>query len=85
MSDHPRCAGAFAVLVGADTPTTGAWCRACHGTRWWTERHGPKGWRCLTCHPPAHLPASAIPREGDEPQLSADRLFELVARGPDRR
>ena len=26
---------------------------------------GPKGWRCLTCHPPDHLPAEAIRREGE--------------------
>ena len=41
----------------ADTapPTPGAWCSSCFGTRWWTERHEPKGWRCGTCHPPDHL------------------------------
>ena len=85
MSDHPAALAHSPSWSELTPPPPGAWCRACHGTRWWTERHGPKGWRCLTCHPPAHLPASAIPREGDEPQLSADRLFELVARGPDRR
>jgi hypothetical protein len=36
-------------------PPTGAWCNACHGQRWWTERQQPAGWRCMTCHPPAHL------------------------------
>ena len=41
----------------ADTapPTPGAWCSSCFGTRWWTERREPKGWRCATCHPPDHL------------------------------
>jgi len=46
-------------------PLPGAWCRACQGTRWWTERRQPRGWRCLTCHPPAHLPASEVRRAGD--------------------
>jgi hypothetical protein len=38
------------------TPPPGAWCAACRGGRWWTER-GPVrgGWRCIVCHPPAHL------------------------------
>jgi hypothetical protein len=26
-------------------PPEGAWCAACHGQRWWAERHAPKGWR----------------------------------------
>jgi hypothetical protein len=46
-------------------PPPGAWCRACQGTRWWTEQHQPRGWRCLTCHPPVHLAAGAIRREGE--------------------
>ena len=46
-------------------PPYRAWCRACHGTRWWTERHEPRGWRCMTCHPSAHLAADAIKREGE--------------------
>ena len=25
-------------------PPEGAWCRACHGIRWWTELHAPNGW-----------------------------------------
>jgi len=33
----------------------GAWCSCCWGTRWWTERYKPKGWRCVTCPPPKHL------------------------------
>jgi hypothetical protein len=57
-------------------PPPGAWCRACFGQRWWTERRDPKGWRCLTCHPPVHLSADAIRREGEEPGRShADQLF----------
>jgi hypothetical protein len=36
-------------------PPEGTWCRACFGLRWWTERHEPKGWRCMRCHPPDHL------------------------------
>jgi hypothetical protein len=46
-------------------PPPGAWCRACHGTRWWTERLEPHRWRCLTGHPPVHLAAAAIRREGE--------------------
>jgi hypothetical protein len=45
--------------------------RACHGTRWWSERHQPKGWRCWTCHPPVHLPPEAIQREGEDRGASA--------------
>ena len=42
--------------VGDVTPSLpSARCRACKVTRWWTERHEPKGWRCATCHPPDHL------------------------------
>ena len=36
-------------------PPEGTWRRACYGLRWWTERHEPKGWRCMRCHPPDHL------------------------------
>jgi hypothetical protein len=51
----------------ADTapPTPGAWCSSCFGIRWWTERHEPKGWRGLTCHPPDHLTAEAIRHENE--------------------
>ena len=49
----------------ATPPWPGLWCRACQGTRWWTERRDPKCWRCLTCHPPDHLPAEAIRRESE--------------------
>jgi hypothetical protein len=44
----------------AQRPVPGAWCNACHGLRWWTERQQPKGWRCLRCHPPAHLPPQRV-------------------------
>jgi hypothetical protein len=52
-------------------PPHGAWCRACHGTRFWTERREPRGWRCVTCHPPDHLRPDQIRREeqGDAPRL----------------
>jgi hypothetical protein len=65
-------------------PPHGAWCRACHRTRWWTERHKPKGWRCMTCHPPDHLRPDQIRREGEaalvpipraHPDATADPLF----------
>jgi hypothetical protein len=36
------------------------------GRPWWTERGDPKGWRCLTCHPPDHLPAEILRRKGRE-------------------
>jgi hypothetical protein len=52
-------------------------CRACFGQRWWTERRDPKGWRCLTCHPPDHLRAEAIRREGEVVEVeSTDLLFQ---------
>ena len=28
--------------------------------RFWTERYKPRGWRCMQCHPPDHLPAEAV-------------------------
>jgi hypothetical protein len=37
------------------TPTAGARCHCCHLGAWWTETARPAGWRCMTCHPPAHL------------------------------
>ena len=57
MSDAlPGTPSAAAELGGERIrPPEGAWCRACHGMRWWTELHAPKGWRCMNCHPPAHL------------------------------
>jgi hypothetical protein len=38
----------------ADTPRTGDRCNACRGNAWWTESAAPRGWRCRSCHPPAH-------------------------------
>jgi len=37
------------------TAEKGAWCSCRYSTRWWTARYEPKGWRCVTCHPPLHL------------------------------
>jgi len=45
-------------------PPEGAWCAACQGKRWWTERHAPKGWRCMACHP-HHLAADQVTTLGD--------------------
>lgn len=39
----------------AAVPRPGVWCGCCRGGRWWCEASGPRGWRCRTCHPPAHL------------------------------
>jgi hypothetical protein len=44
----------------AALPPAGAWCSCCRGQRWWSEAREPKGWRCYTCHPPAHLPSEAV-------------------------
>ena len=41
-------------------PVPGGYCSCCHGMRWWSEAHNPRGWRCWTCHPPDHLSARAI-------------------------
>jgi hypothetical protein len=76
MSDLPPGLAQMPSWADATPPWPGAWCRACHGTRWWTERRDPKGWRCLTCHPPDHLPVEAIRREGeadDAPEPAAPR------------
>jgi hypothetical protein len=43
----------------AELPLHGSWCRCCRGSRWWSERKVPRGWRCWTCHPPDHLPVDA--------------------------
>jgi hypothetical protein len=71
MSERPPSLARMPSDASLTPPLPGAWCRACHGTRWWTERHGPRGWCCLTCHPPDHLPADAIRREGQGPSLPA--------------
>ena len=40
--------------VGTEhVPVPGSVCGCCRGTRWWSERDQPKGWRCYDCHPPA--------------------------------
>jgi hypothetical protein len=44
----------------AALPSLGCQCSCCRGQRWWCERVAPKGWRCLTCHPPDHLPADVV-------------------------
>jgi exodeoxyribonuclease-5 len=33
-------------------PCAGCWCSWCRGRRWWRPRAAPKGWHCVTCHPP---------------------------------
>ena len=53
MSDRPPELACMPSWADATPPWPGSWCRACRGTRWWTERHGSGGWRCMTCHPPA--------------------------------
>jgi hypothetical protein len=45
-------------------PPPGTWCTACRGQRWWTERQQPKGWRCMTCHPPVHLTPESVEIDG---------------------
>jgi hypothetical protein len=65
MSDRPPSLAQMPSTADLRPPPTGSWCRACHSTRWWTERHQPRGWRCWTCHPPVHLPPEAVRREGD--------------------
>jgi hypothetical protein len=44
----------------ADRPRPGERCGRCRGARWWCEAVAPKGWRCVTCHPP---PAGLGPAE----------------------
>jgi hypothetical protein len=42
------------------SPERGAWCSKCSrsdpkaGGCWWRDASTPAGWRCWTCHPPAH-------------------------------
>jgi hypothetical protein len=60
MSDRPAGLAHPPSWSQPAPPPPGAWCRSCHGTSWWTERHEPKGWRCAKCHPPDHLPVDQI-------------------------
>jgi hypothetical protein len=64
MSDRPPSLARTPSDANLTSPPD-AWCRACNGTRSWAERYQPKGWRFPTCHPPVHLPAEAIRREGE--------------------
>jgi hypothetical protein len=84
---------AAAVLDWA-RPSPGAWCRACRGTRWWTERQASRGWRCMRCLPPDHLPPEAIRRESEPddapvpaaphaPRNDTDPLFRQAGIGLD--
>ena len=41
-------------------PSRGCSCSCCQRRRWWRECEAPKGWRCLACYPPDHLPADAV-------------------------
>jgi hypothetical protein len=84
MSDDPHGLGRMPSDASLTPPPFGAWCKACRGTRWWTERHEPKGWCCMTCHPPVHLRPDQIRREGEaalvplprvRPDPAADPLF----------
>jgi hypothetical protein len=64
MSDRPPALAHPPSWATTASPPPGAWCRACHATRWWTEGRESHGWRCVTCHPPVHLLlVEAIQRE----------------------
>jgi hypothetical protein len=48
-------------------PTAGCRCTRCEGRRWWALEHPvldctglAPGWRCWSCHPPAHLTAAEL-------------------------
>jgi hypothetical protein len=50
------------------SPPLGTWCRACEGTRWWNRAASATRLavpQCFTCHPPVHLAAREIRREGE--------------------
>ena len=79
MSDLPPELARMPSWAEATPPWPGSWCRACYGTRWWTERQASKGWRCMTCHPPDHLSPEAIRRE-NEPEDAGP----AAPRAPDR-
>ena len=53
-NDQPRCTQPPSTAEKYPPPP-GAWCNCCYGTKWWTERYQPKGWRRVTCHPRKHL------------------------------
>jgi hypothetical protein len=44
----------------AEAPMPGCDCGRCGGRRWWREAVAPTGWRCWTCHPPAHCGAGQV-------------------------
>jgi hypothetical protein len=46
VSDRPPGLAWMPSTADVTPPLPGAWCWACQGTRWWTERHQPRGWRC---------------------------------------
>jgi hypothetical protein len=79
MSDRPPALARMPSWGENTPPWPGAWCRACYGTHWWTERRDPHGWHCLTCHPPDHLSPEAIRRE-NEPEDAGP----AAPRAPDR-
>ena len=84
MSDRPPELARMPSWADATPPWPGAWCRACRGTRWWTERQASKGWRCLTCHPPLHLTADAIRRAGEGEAVPIPRHSPPVIRSSGR-
>jgi hypothetical protein len=43
VSDRPPGSARTPSTAAVTPPLPGAWCRACEGTRWWTERREPKG------------------------------------------
>jgi hypothetical protein len=65
MSDRPPGLAHPPSWADAWPPPPGAWCRCCWGGRFWTERWGSHGWRCMTCHSPDHLTADAVGSDRD--------------------
>jgi hypothetical protein len=74
MADLPPGLARMPSDASLTMPPHGAWCRACRGTRRWTERHEPKGWCCMTCHPQNHLRPDQIRREGQGASLPPPSL-----------
>jgi hypothetical protein len=64
MSDLPPELARMPSWADATPPLPGSCCRACRGTRWWTERRDSKGWRRMRFLPPSHLPSEVIRRKG---------------------